>query len=140
VPVCAPALLKGRPALSEPRELFDYTLLQHATRPQAWNDWLHAVGVTEVDGGLSGPRFEHFFMVIQAAIAGLGIAVLPQFLVQDELDKGLLVKAIDKPVASLHAYYLVHPATKADLYKVRVFRDWVLAQVAEDGAGETAAR
>jgi DNA-binding transcriptional LysR family regulator len=137
VPVCAPGLLKGKPTLTDPRELLDYTLLQHTTRPQAWNDWLHAAGVAEVDGGLRGPRFEHFFMVIQAAITGLGIAVLPQFLVQDELDKGLLVIAFDKPVRSLHAYYLVHPATKADLYKVRVFREWVLAQVAQDAAEST---
>jgi len=137
VPVCAPGLLRGKAVLDDPHELLDYTLLQHTTRPQAWNDWLHAVGIAEVEGGLRGPRFEHFFMVIQAAVAGLGIAVLPQFLVQDELDKGLLVKAIDKPVPSLHSYYLVHPATKADLYKVRMFRDWVLAQVAQDAAEST---
>lgn len=128
VPVCAPALLGGRAQLDDAREIADYTLLQHTTRPQAWNEWLHSVGIEDIDG-LSGPRFEHFFMVIQAAIAGLGMAVLPQFLVQEELENGRLMVAVDKPMHSQHAYYLVHPATKADLYKVRVFREWLLEQV-----------
>ncbi|MBI3146243.1 MAG: transcriptional regulator GcvA [Pseudogulbenkiania sp.] len=142
VPVCAPALLGGKPHLAEAREILDYTLLQHTTRPQAWNDWLHAAGIEDLSGHegslLSGPRFEHFFMVIQAAVAGLGIAVLPHFLVQEELQSGRLVVAVDKPVRSQHAYYLVHPATKADLYKVRVFREWLLEQAGREGMEQAA--
>lgn len=136
VPVCAPGLLKK--PLSDVRELLDYTLLQHTTRPQAWNDWLSAAGLQDMDTHqaslLSGPRFEHFFMVIQAAISGLGIAVLPQFLVAEELASGRLQLALDQPVRSQHAYYLVHPATRTDVYKVRVFREWLLAQAAQEEA------
>ncbi|RXZ45620.1 transcriptional regulator GcvA [Crenobacter cavernae] len=128
VPVCAPALLKEWAGLADPRELAGFTLLQHTTRPQAWNEWLHAVGVDDVDG-MKGPRFEQIQMVIQAAIAGLGVAVLPRFLVEDELADGRLAVAVNRPVNSQHAYYLVHPATKSDLYPVRAFRDWLLEQV-----------
>ena len=69
-------------------------------------------------------------MVIQAAIAGLGLALLPRFLIQDELASGRLVVAIDRPVKSAHAYYLVHPENKADLQRVTAFRDWLLGQCA----------
>jgi DNA-binding transcriptional LysR family regulator len=127
VPVCAPALLGGKP-LADPHALAQFHLLQLSTRPQAWNEWLHAVGADEVTVNI-GARFEHFYMMIQATVAGLGVAVLPQFLVEEELQSGRLMVALERPVHSQHAYYLVHPATKTDLYKVRVFREWLLKQV-----------
>ena len=127
VPVGAPGLRAGRPGLAMPRDVATYPLLQLTTRPQAWQDWLRAAGVDDLDG-LRGPRFEEFHMVIQAAIAGLGLAVLPRFLIQEELAGGRLVVAIDRPVTSDQAYYLVHPQDKADVYKVCVFRDWLVEQ------------
>ena len=127
VPVCAPSLLAGRPELERPGDVAQFPLLQLTTRPQAWTDWLRAAGVDSFDGP-HGPRFEEFHMVIQAAIAGLGMAVLPRFLIQEELASGRLVVACDRPVTSDQAYYLVHPEGKADLYKVCVFRDWLIEQ------------
>ena len=131
VPVCAPALLEGAAELEHPGDVARFPLLQLTTRPQAWTDWLHAAGVDSFDGP-HGPRFEEFHMVIQAAIAGLGMAVLPRFLVQEELSSGRLVIACDRPVTSDQAYYLVHPERKGDLYKVCVFREWLLAQCRRD--------
>jgi LysR family glycine cleavage system transcriptional activator len=86
------------------------------------------VGQRQING-LKGPRFEHFSMVIQAAIAGLGVAVLPRFLVEDEIAAGRLTIPFDMPVRSNHAYYLVHPEEKSDLPALRAFRDWLLAEV-----------
>ncbi len=129
VPVAAPSLLKGKSELSGPEEVGRYTLLQHVTRPRAWQEWLCDCGVNNVDG-CRGPRFEQFQMVIQAAIAGLGLAVLPLFLIRDELASGQLVVAVDRPVRSDQAYYLVHPEPKADLRRVVAFRSWLLEQCA----------
>lgn len=127
VPVAAPSLLGGRRRrLKRPADVGRFTLLQHVTRPDAWQKWLQACSVQSVDGRV-GPRFEQFYMVIQAAIAGLGLAVLPRFLIQEELSAGRLVVAIDRPVESEHAYYLVHPERKAGLRRVTEFRDWLLA-------------
>jgi len=132
VPVGAPALLAGRPALEHPGEVQAFPLLQLTTRPQAWTGWLRAAGV-EAPEAPRGPRFEEFHMIIQAAIAGLGLAVLPRFLIQEELAAGRLQVAVDRPVVSDQAYYLVHPERKADLYKVCVFRDWLVGQCGGDG-------
>jgi DNA-binding transcriptional LysR family regulator len=129
VPVVAPALLGGAQSLARPEEVAQFTLLQLATRPQAWQNWFRAVGIDHVDGRF-GPRFEQFYMVIQAAIAGLGVAMLPRFLIQEELSSGRLVVAIERPVTSSDAYYLVHPERKADLRRVVVFRDWLVEQCA----------
>lgn len=127
VPVAAPSLLGRRGKLARPEDVGRFTLLQHVTRPQAWQEWLRACGVEKLDGRM-GPRFEQFYMVIQAAIAGLGLAMLPKFLILEELASGRLVVAIDRPVTSEYGYYLVHPEAKADLQRVTVFRDWLLDQ------------
>ena len=129
VPVCAPSLLGGRPELDHPGDLTRFPLLQLTTRPQAWPEFLRALGLDSFDGP-HGPRFEEFHMVIQAAIAGLGVAVLPRFLIQEELASGRLKVALNRPVTSEHAYYLVYPEGKGDLYKVCVFRDWLVEQCA----------
>jgi DNA-binding transcriptional LysR family regulator len=132
VPVASPALLAGRPSLARPEDVGRFTLLQHVTRPQAWQEWLRACGVEDLDGRV-GPRFEQFHMVIQAAIAGVGLALLPQFLIQEELASGRLVVAIDRPVTSEYAYCLVYPERKADSQRVVLFRDWLLGQCATAG-------
>jgi DNA-binding transcriptional LysR family regulator len=114
-----------RSGLSRPEDVGRYTLLQHVTRPNAWPEWLKAAGVQGVDGRL-GPRFEQIQMVIQAATAGLGLALLPRFLIREELSGERLVVAIDRPATSERAYYLVHPEAKGDLSSVIAFRNWLL--------------
>jgi LysR family transcriptional regulator, glycine cleavage system transcriptional activator len=132
---CSPALLQG-PGLARVQDLERYTLLQHTTRPNAWLEWLTAADNSTING-LKGPRFEHFSMVIQAAIAGIGVAVLPRFLVEDEVAAGRLVVPLDIAVRSEHAYYLVYPEEKSELPALRAFRDWLLAEAREAG-GATA--
>lgn len=129
VPVAAPSMLAEHPKITRPENVKDLVLLQHVTRPQAWHEWLRTSGVENIDGR-QGPRFAQFYMVIQAAIAGLGLALLPRFLIQEELASGRLVVALDRPVTSEYAYYLVYPEHKAELMRLIVFRDWLLDQCA----------
>ena len=108
-------------------------MLQHATRPNAWQEWLAVVGASGVNP-LKGPRFEHFTMVIQAAVAGLGIAIMPRFLIEDELASGELVTPFPQTVRSANAYYLVYPEQKRDLPALKAFREWLLAEVSQIAA------
>lgn len=125
--VCSPAY-KKRHRLDKPADLRHATLLQMATRPQAFENWLAAKGVSGVDGR-RGPRFEHHQMVLQAAIAGLGVAVLPTFLCADELANGQIVEAFAATrVPTGKGYWLVYPERRADLPALRAFRAWLLAQ------------
>jgi len=127
VAVCAPALVDGR-ARADAGELARFTKLHLQSRPYAWEEWLAARGLT-APGTDTGPRFEFFNMVIRAAVAGLGVAVLPRMFVDDELASGQLVAPFGPPVLSHRAYYLAYAERKADLPKVIAFRDWLLAQV-----------
>ena len=62
--------------------------LQTRTRPQAWQHWQHAAG--EVLQPCAEQIFEHFYFSLQAAVAGLGVAMGPWNLVRDDLASGLL--------------------------------------------------
>jgi len=133
VPVCAPSLLGGREPRSDPRAVANFPLLQHTTRPLAWLEWCTQVGAPATKA-LSGARFDHFYMMIQAAIAGLGVALLPRFLVHDELVSGRLVVAANHELKTSSAYWLVYPEKKSQLPAVAQFRDWLLGIVSAENA------
>lgn len=129
--VCSPGYRK-RHRITSPAQLQGATLLQMTTRPHAFDEWFAAKGVTGVDGR-RGPRFEHHAMVLQAAIAGLGVAVLPAFVVDAELAAGRVVEAFaDTRVSTGRGYFLVYPERRADLPALRAFRDWLLRQHGRD--------
>lgn len=126
VPVCSPAYRK-RENIRTPEDLARATLLQQSTRPTAWAEWFASVDVA-IGNPMRGPRFEQFAMVAQAAAAGLGVGMIPQFLIDDELASGRLEVLFPHSLLSNGAYYLVYPEHKAEAPLVRSFRDWLINQ------------
>ncbi len=119
---------RRKQGLQTPTDLARATLLQMATRPLAFDDWLRQKSVSGVDGR-RGPRFEHHQMVLQAAIAGLGVAVLPSFACADELARGQVVEAFaDSRQVTGKGYWLAYPEHRAALPALRAFRAWLLQQ------------
>lgn len=113
--------------LATPADLRRATLLQMATRPHAFDEWLRQKGAAGIDGR-RGPRFEHHQMVLQAAIAGLGVAVLPTFACDAELANGAVVEAFaDTRLATGKGYYLAYPEARSELPALAAFRRWLLA-------------
>jgi LysR family glycine cleavage system transcriptional activator len=123
--VCS-AGYRERLALATPADLRRATLLQMATRPHAFDEWLRQKGAAGVDGR-RGPRFEHHQMVLQAAIAGLGVAVLPTFVCDVELANGAVVEAIAASrLATGRGYYLARPEGRPEMPALAAFRRWLL--------------
>lgn len=126
VPVCSPGLAQ-RP-LSAAR-IAELPLLQQTTRPHAWRQWFEAAGL-QVAGDMAGIRLELFSMLAQAAMQGLGIALIPPFLIREELDAGRLVVANPQPVPGDRAYYLIVPERKVESAGLAAFRQWIEQEVA----------
>jgi LysR family glycine cleavage system transcriptional activator len=126
VPLCSPGYQQQH-AIRQIQDLAAVVLLQQTTRPTQWADWFEQVGVDSVHA-LRGPHFEQFAMIAQAAVSGLGAALLPRFLVETEIGSGALVELFPQALTSTEAYYLVYPESRAEAPLVRAFRDWLLAQ------------
>lgn len=123
IPVCSPEFLKKQP-LSNISDLKKLPLLHLATRPQAWQDWF--LQHQEKPPSSQGMLFEQVSIIAKAATAELGVALLPKFLIQSELDKKELVPALDLPVTSSFGYYLVTPNEHLKYPPVMAFTKWLL--------------
>lgn len=125
-PVCSPEFLKQNPVV-RPEDLAGLPLLHMASRPGAWTHFFETLGVSATPA--SGMRFEQFASVAQACSAGLGVALMPLFLIEAELQAGNLVEAYPQQVRSPSSYYLVAPITRMDLKPVALFRAWLIEEV-----------
>ena len=128
--VCSPALLAKGPPLEAPEDLRAHTLLHARLRADHWRIWLHAAGIDDLDPR-AGPVFETRNFVIQAALQGLGVAVIDPALVGEELASGRLVQPFPRILALEGAYFLVRHPSKAKVKRVAAFRDWLLSEVNE---------
>jgi DNA-binding transcriptional LysR family regulator len=126
MPVCSPALLGRRSHLSE-NELAEMPLLQQTTRPYAWRQWFNAMNMN-IPRDMTGPRYELFSMLAQAAMHDMGVALIPPFLIQRELAENRLVVANSHALTSLKAYYLMIPERKVESASLKAFRDWLVEQ------------
>ena len=133
VPVCSPAY-RDRHHIHTPQDLTRVVLLQQSTRPTQWAEWFELVGAPTALA-LRGPQSEHFSMIAQAAVSHLGAALLPRFLIEQELAAGSLVELSDQVLTSTDAYYLVYPEARAQTPLVTAFRDWVVGECAGQRQG-----
>src|SRR5690606_14407401 len=128
LPVCSPALLGDAPVNAE--RIAALPLLQQTTRPYAWRQWFAAQGMS-VARDMTGPRLELFSMLAQAAQHEMGVALIPPFLIQRELQDGSLGIALDLSVRNNdRSYYLMVPERKAESSALKAFRACLLAQAA----------
>lgn len=125
IPACAPAL-RDSLALTRPEDMRRAPLLHLTSRPDAWEQWFahQKVEASNVHGML----FDQFATLAQAAVAGLGVALLPRFLFEEELALGKLVPALEAPMRSPSSYYLCWPEERADYPPLQAFRGWLEAE------------
>lgn len=125
VAVAAPGLL--REALRGAGEVMDLPLLQLESRTGDWGRWL-------AHHGVAGQRpaamlFDQFATMAQAAVHGLGLALLPTFLAEPELALGRLVPVFGGPMPAAGAYWLVWPAARPERAPLASFRQWLAGEV-----------
>jgi len=138
-PACSPALLARCGTPSHPSELAGWTLLHASWTEEAgaapgWSMWLAAAGADGIDAQ-PGPRFSNDAMLVEAALAGQGVALVNGALVGDELASGRLVRPFPPAVFERTAfcYSIVYPERHRATPKVQAFRDWLFAEIDRDG-------
>lgn len=121
-PVCSPGMASGH-RLRRRNEFAGLPRLHTETRGDAWADWLARTRTKGIDPA-KGQRFEHFYFLLEAAVAGLGVAIAPRPLVEEDLKLGRLVAPFGF-VPSGRRYCLLCRRDRSALPKVSTFRTWI---------------
>lgn len=103
--VAAPSLVPG----GGDAGIAGLPLIQQSTRPRLWADWFAAAGIAPQPMVLRGPRFAQFGMVLAAARAGMGAAILPDIFVAAALADGSLVRLSEVELSGPLPYALIRP-------------------------------
>ena len=126
VVVAAPGLLPDADVL-EDADLAKLPLLQQATRPNLWLEWFLNAGLDPITI-LRGARFEQFGMVLAAARAGLGLALVPDVFAAPDLASGALRLASARSMTTDTPYVLAYPHRSLEITAFRRFRDWIVTE------------
>lgn len=131
LPVASPELLKRGPAIRQPSDCKRHTLLQDADRAD-WRLWLRAHTGRDDPQAARGPSFSEDYLMVRAAVAGLGIALVRNTYAADEVAAGRLVVALDRPWPTSFAYYAVTLAGGRRRPHVAAFLDWLADEAQVD--------
>jgi LysR family glycine cleavage system transcriptional activator len=126
LPVCSPTLLQ-RLALRVPDDLTQHTLLHTSSLPRLWPDWLASAAIPTLKPAAT-VVFDHFFLTLQAAIDGLGIAMGPTALIASDLQTGRLVTPFAGPRLMSRSYCAYVPVEKLMDEAVGLFCAWLEEQ------------
>lgn len=127
--VASPALLDRSGGLGTPVDVLRHPWLQHFQVPHAWDELIQSVPDLAA-AAKAGPvrpasMYEFYSVLIRAAVAGMGLAVVPRIWIRNELAAGQLVNPLCLGVKSRHGYYFVVPEHKVDLPAVATLRAWL---------------
>lgn len=126
-PYAAPAWIAKNGKTLSAKKTPSFALVQHTTVPDAWEQWFNHNGLP-MPQGEKGPRYELMSMALNAAVAGLGAVLLPEFMAGDAVAQGRLCRLSSKAWVSGKAYYLVYPEESSSLEALKIFRSWLLLQ------------
>jgi DNA-binding transcriptional LysR family regulator len=128
----SPALLRARP-VRDVADVLKLPLLQLETRTNAWAIWFEAQGIKPPT--VTGMLFDQFATMTQAAIAGLGVALLPDYLANDEIEEGRLLPLLKPSIPGSGTYWLAWPQSRANYPPLVSFRAWLARVVAKSAWG-----
>ena len=128
VPVCAPSLAAQ---LRTPDDLRLVPIIRDESTMLDWPEWLRSVGA-DPDMPLKGPTaFTDPTLAFEAAASGQGVLMAVDLMAADALRLGQLVAPIPHRAPIRNAYWFVTAEGRPPPRRVRQFRDWLFATVAE---------
>ena len=128
LPVCVPSLLQQAQGADVMEGL---THLHMSSRPDAWRRWYQAQDREYLPSISAGPRYELFSMTLAAVKAGLGVALVPRFLAQEDLDTGQLVLPSTGVLKVQEAYFFSYPDASERSEALLAFESWLAESSAQ---------
>jgi LysR family transcriptional regulator, glycine cleavage system transcriptional activator len=124
--VASPRLLARKP-LDRVADIATFPLLDHLQAPNAWPEFFAAHGMAEA--AISRDvRHEFYTMIVQCAVAGLGLGLVPAVWVQDELARGDLLNPLALGLTARQGYYFLMPESRQGNPAMVSLREWLLAE------------
>ncbi len=127
-PVCAPELLEGFTKPLTPEILSEFKLIDldyEQWHWMSWSIWLTEAGYT-IPSNIAKLKMNNYPLVIDAARRGLGFALGWDHLVDDDLEKGILVRPFEDSVTTKYGYHVVWPYRGNETEAMVAFRSWLL--------------
>lgn len=128
IPVCSPDLVAPSRRDSS-TALSTLPLLHKLATPESWPDYAREFEI-DLRGAATGGRFEQFSMLIEAARAGLGVALVPYLYVADAVSAGQLVPLGPPGRDTGKDFILVTRAQSHQTELLEEFADWLIAEAA----------
>jgi LysR family glycine cleavage system transcriptional activator len=122
--LASPALL-DKYQIDDPRDLLAVPLLHLKSRPDAWKRWFRANDIA-IGETIAGLYFDHFFLSLQAAINGLGAAIGPFALVQDDLESRRLIAPFPERTLVGPGFHVLYRTSTLKDRAGRLFLDWLV--------------
>lgn len=127
MPVCSPAFLESVGPLASPGDLKACRLLVLRKRRRDWTDWLHECGVKGLEDS-DEVVFDELAVLLEAALAGQGVAIGQRKYIEHDLAAGRLVAPFDHVLRRQAGYFLVIPEDRIISQKIQDFRRWILSR------------
>jgi LysR family transcriptional regulator, glycine cleavage system transcriptional activator len=129
VAVCDRKLARG---VATPQQLLGRPLLYHSEHPGNWALWAKAVGAA-MPPGWTGTGMDLVMNLVEAARAGMGVAIVQKCMVESDLRSGRLVMPVPGEASTGRGYYLCRRRAQAEHVAVQLFSQWVLEQARSPG-------
>ena len=126
VPICHPDLLEDG-HLTHPSSLSEHTLISYDSEPMAWSEWLPKAGQADLRVS-QGLQFEQMYFALQAAAEGLGVVLVPLFLVADDIIAGRLCAPFGLLGARQRRYYANAPIASQESSVIQGFCEWLVKE------------
>jgi LysR family transcriptional regulator, glycine cleavage system transcriptional activator len=128
--VASPDLLKKRVPLKVPADCMAFPLLHDFNR-RDWPLWFEAHGVA-APNCRKGPAFSDNHLIVRAAVAGQGLALVRDIYAEDDLRAKKLVRPLTVNWPVQFAYYVVATSEALQKPAVRRFRDWLIGEARQE--------
>ncbi|WP_299664676.1 LysR substrate-binding domain-containing protein [uncultured Psychromonas sp.] len=138
-PVCSPSLLRKQRRFHDPNELLNETIIHDLSMDAqtgfpTWTEWFKKAAVTEQKIA-HNIQINNSAAVLQSAIDSRGVALARSVMVRDDLASGHLVRLFPEiKFNSPLAYYVVYRPECVGLARMKVFKEWLFAEVAKEAA------